>query len=62
MIRKVTERLRCCVCGEGTADAADYVEIEITAEASDARQLFGAHASHLGAAMATGFNIEVHLM
>ncbi len=59
---KVSERLQCCFCGEGTTDAADYVEIEVTSEASDARQFFGAHASHLNSAMAAGFTVEVPLM
>ncbi len=57
---KVSDRMRCCICGGDTADAADYVEVEVTSEGSDARQFFGAHAAHLNAAMASGFVVEVH--
>jgi hypothetical protein len=45
-----------------TRSRPDYVEVEVTAGASDARQVFGAHASHLNDALAPGFNVEVHLM
>jgi hypothetical protein len=56
------QRLRCCVCGEETEGAEDYVLMELSAEESDARQYFGAHAEHLNSALAKGFSVEVHLM
>jgi hypothetical protein len=58
----VSERLRCCICGDPTDDADDYVLLEVTAAASDAVQWLGAHAAHLNGALAPGFRIEVHLM
>jgi hypothetical protein len=48
----VSERLRCCVCGDATDGADDYVLLEVTAAASDAVQWLGAHAAHLNAALA----------
>jgi|HubBroStandDraft_6_1064221.scaffolds.fasta_scaffold101730_1 hypothetical protein len=53
--------MRCCVCGESTADASDYVEIEITAGRT-ARQFLGAHAEHLNEVLRPGFKTEVHLI
>ncbi len=58
----VPERLRCCVCGEDTADADDYVLLQVTAAPSDAVQWLGAHAAHLNAVLGAGFAVEVHLM
>ena len=58
---KVSQRMRCCVCGESTADASDYVEIEITAGRT-ARQFLGAHAEHLNEVLRPGFKTEVHLI
>lgn len=62
MARKVSERLRCCICGEDTTDASDYVEMQLRVEDSEGTQFFGAHAEHLTGAMAPGFEVEVHLM
>ena len=58
----VSERLRCCVCGDDTGAAEDYVVLQVTAEASAAVQYLGAHAAHLNAVLAPGFSVEVHLM
>jgi hypothetical protein len=56
------QRLRCCICGEDTEGAEDYVLMELSAEDSDARQYFGAHAGHLNSVFTNGFSVEVHLM
>ncbi|WP_370216778.1 hypothetical protein [Kitasatospora sp. GAS1066B] len=56
------QRLRCCICGQGTEDAQDYVLLEVSAESSAARQYLGAHAGHLNSVLAKGFSVEVHLM
>ncbi|MFI5825070.1 hypothetical protein ACIA8I_39315 [Streptomyces rishiriensis] len=58
----VSERLRCCVCGESTDGAEDYVLVELAAKFSDARQWLGAHAEHLNSVLAQGFSVEVHDM
>jgi hypothetical protein len=58
----VSERLRCCVCGESTDGAEDYVLLQITAGASSAVQWLGAHAGHLNGVLAPSFRVEVHLM
>ncbi|CAG6394283.1 flagellar hook-length control protein FliK [Streptomyces cocklensis] len=58
----VSERLRCCICGDDTTDADDYVQLTLTADGSDAQQALGAHAEHLNQALAPGFTVEVHLM
>ncbi|MEE6263809.1 hypothetical protein [Plantactinospora sonchi] len=58
----MSERLRCCVCGEETAGADDYVLIQLSAAQSPATQWLGAHASHLNSVLARGFQVEVHLM
>ena len=58
----VSERLRCCVCGEPTDGADDYVLLAATAAPSDAVQYLGAHAAHLNGVLAPGFEVEVHLM
>jgi hypothetical protein len=58
----VSERLRCCICGDPTDGAEDYVLLEVTAGGSDAVQWLGAHAGHLNGALAPGFRVEVHLM
>jgi hypothetical protein len=60
--RDKVERLRCCVCGDDTGGAEDYVLLGVTAGASDAVQWLGAHAAHLNGAPAPGFRVEVHLM
>ncbi|MBF9071657.1 hypothetical protein [Streptacidiphilus fuscans] len=56
------QRLRCCICGQQTESADDYVVLELSSEESNARQYFGAHAEHLNSVLAQGFNVEVHLM
>jgi hypothetical protein len=58
----VSERLRCCICGDATDTAEDYVLLQVTAAASDATQWLGAHAGHLNSVLAPGFKVEVHLM
>ena len=58
----VSERLRCCICGEPTAGAEDYVLIELTAQVAGPSQWLGAHAEHLNSALAEGFSVEVHKM
>jgi hypothetical protein len=59
----VSQRIRCCICGDDTAGADDYVVIGvITEQSSGAIQYLGAHAAHLEAAMASGFTVEVTLM
>jgi hypothetical protein len=58
----VSERLRCCVCGDETDAADDYVLLQVTAGASEAVQWLGAHAAHLNGVLAPGFRVEVHLM
>lgn len=57
-----SERLRCCVCGRDTADALDYVVLEVTTDHVDTRQWLGAHAECLNGVLAPGFSVEVHLM
>ena len=58
----IGERLLCCVCGESTEGAADYVELQVTAPGIITRQWLGAHAGHLNGALARGFRVEVHEM
>jgi hypothetical protein len=58
----ISERLRCCICGDPTEGADDYVLLQITAAPSDAVQWLGAHAGHLNGVLASGFRVEVHLM
>ncbi|MFF7182276.1 hypothetical protein [Streptomyces sp. NPDC008121] len=58
----VSERLRCCICGQSTDDASDYVLIEMTAPSAETRQWFGAHAEHVNGVLAEGFQVEVHMM
>jgi hypothetical protein len=53
-----SERLRCCFCGV-VPDAADYIEIELHTEGSDAIQWLGAHRDHLAVRLAWGFAIEL---
>jgi excisionase family DNA binding protein len=38
------KRLRCCVCGEDTETASDYVLITLSTEEPSAQQALGAHA------------------
>jgi hypothetical protein len=58
----VGERLRCCVCGDATDGAEDYVVLQVTAAPSSSVQYLGAHAAHLNGVLAPGFSVEVHLM
>jgi hypothetical protein len=59
----VSQRIRCCICGDDTAGTDDYVVIGvITEQRSGEIQYLGAHAGHLEGAMARGFTVEVTLM
>ncbi|MEV8510328.1 hypothetical protein AB0368_36620 [Actinoplanes sp. NPDC051475] len=58
----VSERLRCCICGDATDGAEDYVVLQVTAAPSSAVQYLGAHAAHLNNVLAPSFSVEVHLM
>lgn len=58
-MHKVTGRLRCCICGADTEDADRYIEIEITTEDGEGRQVFGAHVEHFAAVLAKGFSVEI---
>ena len=58
----VSARLRCCVCGDDTDGAEDYVVLQVTAAPSGSAQFLGAHAAHLNRVLAPGFSVEVHLM
>jgi hypothetical protein len=53
------QRLRCCICGNGTSGATDYLQLALSVEDSEARQFFGAHARCLSGVMAPGFQIEI---
>ena len=55
-------RLLCCICGQSTADADDYVLLGISAPGVPTEQWLGAHAEHLNSLLANGFSIEVHKM
>ncbi|WP_229071067.1 hypothetical protein [Actinoplanes sp. DH11] len=59
---EVTKRLRCCICGEDTVGDEDYVLLRLTAAPGAATQWLGAHAAHLNAVLADGFEVEIHLM
>jgi len=56
------ERLRCCICGDQTEDASNYVLLELTSGPGGARQWLGAHAVHLNDVLADGFRVEVREM
>jgi hypothetical protein len=59
----VSQRIRCCICGDDTAGSDDYVVIGVITEQSSGEiQYLGAHAAHLDATMARGFTVEVTLM
>jgi len=59
----VSQRIPCCICGDDTAGADDYVVIGVVTEQSSGEiQYLGAHAAHLEATMARGFAVEVTLM
>ncbi|BAL91106.1 hypothetical protein AMIS_58860 [Actinoplanes missouriensis 431] len=57
---EVGARLRCCICGDETVDADDYVLIQMTASPGDEAQWFGAHAAHLNSVLKEGFRVEIH--
>jgi hypothetical protein len=52
----------CCICGQSTADADDYVLLGISAPGIPTEQWLGAHAEHLNSVLARGFSVEVHKM
>lgn len=56
---KVSERLRCCLCGLTTDEASDYLEMELTPPSGQPAPIFGVHANHLAAHLAAGFRIEI---
>lgn len=59
----IPQRIRCCICGDDTAGASDYVVIGVVTEQSNGEiQYLGAHAAHLEGTMAAGFTVEVTLM
>lgn len=59
----VSQRIRCCICGDDTSGADEYVVIGVLTEQSNSEiQYLGAHAAHLEAALARGFTVEVTLM
>jgi hypothetical protein len=60
-VNSLSQRLRCCICGEDTEGAQDYVLLELSTESSPTLQYLGAHAAHLNSALATGFSVEVPL-
>jgi hypothetical protein len=49
--------MRCCICGDDTEGADDYVVLALSAAPSDAIQYLGAHAAHLNGALAPGFRL-----
>jgi hypothetical protein len=61
IVRKVSEPMRCCFCGSGTAEAGpqQYVELEVTFPGWDGpmRQFFGAHVRCFEAKAAPGFTV-----
>ncbi len=58
----VSKRLRCCICGQGTETADDYVFMTLTTDETNAQQGLGGHAECLNRVLAPGFSVEVHLM
>ena len=58
-VPKASSRLRCCICGQDTEGSARYVELEVTTEDTEDRQLFGAHADHFAGVLAPGFHLEI---
>lgn len=57
----VNRSLPCCICGTGTRDAFDYVDIEVTSRSRPGFQRFGAHAACLEGVMAPQFEIVLHI-
>lgn len=58
---RIAKRLRCSICGLGTSDAIDYVELSLETDYTDGFQCLGAHAACLNSVLADGFAVEVHL-
>jgi hypothetical protein len=59
----VPTRMRCCICGDDTTGADDYVVVGVITQQSNGEiQYLGAHAAHLDATMTRGFTVEVTLM
>ena len=56
------QRLSCCVCGQSTTDADDYLLLGISAPGIPTEQWLGAPAEHLNSVSARGFSVEVHRM
>jgi hypothetical protein len=56
------ERLLCCICGQSTAYADDYVLLGISTPGVRTEQWLAAHAEHLNSLLASGFSVEVHKM
>lgn len=56
------QRLLCCICGQSTAHADDYVLLGISAPGIPTEQWLGAHAEHFNGVLARGFSVEVHRM
>lgn len=59
LMTRINQRLRCFICGDGTAEAVDYMEVVISIENSNAEQFLGVHRRHLESVMADGFSIEI---
>ncbi|WP_189081321.1 hypothetical protein [Mangrovihabitans endophyticus] len=54
----VTTRMRCCICGDDTEGADNYIVLALSAAPSDAIQYLGAHADHFNRALAPGFHLD----
>ena len=54
----VTTRMRCCVCGDDTEGADDYIVLALHAAPSSAIQYLGAHAAHFDGVLAPGFRLD----
>jgi hypothetical protein len=55
------DRMVCCICFGGTADALDYLEVELHAEAEigTGKQVFGAHGACLQSVLHMKCRIEI---
>lgn len=56
------QRLLCCICGQSTDGADDYVLLGVSTPGVPTEQWLGAHAEHLNSLLANGFSVEVHKM
>ncbi|WP_150136037.1 hypothetical protein [Streptomyces hyaluromycini] len=54
----MVQRLLCCICGQSTADADDYVLLGISAPGIPTEQWLAAHAEHLNSTLARGFSVD----